>query len=376
MSKKILLLLIAVSVSTLSMTVPKTAFAEEPTQSVWTLEKMAAFKAEVDAEDDLICAGDWMCKEDLRLGRLEGDEGRIYRALEEFNMSSFIISSINPSSETISLYFQDEDWMMGMMGMDESRKLTEVYAFWLEDGMIGPAKDTIDIYNYSGDVKDGIFVDGLHPLISKNEEKDGVDWFPFRTEMQFSVEGSDLVSNREGIIYFTVNANGLIIGLKDYSECINSPDYVEGMECRIMFSDSGLRYMPFSSGAANLLADNPVSDLEPYPIEEQLGFGNANTNTNTDTDTDTNVSANVDVDTDDKTVSTVTGHNIVGSGIKAPDTGAYTYPAEACSKEINMPWWLIVAILAGNALLIWWFMPSRQKSAKKCQKSLDNPNIF
>ena len=283
-------------------------------------------------------------------GRLEGDDGKIYRALEEFNMSNFIISSINPSSETISLYFQDEDWMMRMMGMDESRKLTEVYAFWLEDGMIGPAKDTIDIYNYSGDVKDDIFVDGLHPLISKNEEKDGVDWFPSRTEVQFSVEGSDLVSNREGTIYFTVNANGLIIGLKDYSECINSSDYVEGMECRIMFSDSGLRYMPVYSDVEDLSVDNPISDLEPYSIGRRLGFGE--------------VSADVIYDS----ATVATGYNIVDSRIKAPDTGAYTYPAEVCSKEINMPWWLIVAILAGNALLIWWFMPSRQKKYEKMPK--------
>ena len=346
MPKKILLLLIALSISTLSMTVPKTAFAEEPSQSVWTLEEIAAFKAEVDAEDDLICAGDWTCKEDLRFGRLEGDEGKIYRALEEFNMSDFIISSINPSSGTISLYFQDEDWMMRTMGMDESRKLTEVYAFWLEDGMIGPAKDTIDIYNYSGDVKDGIFVDGLHPLISKNEEKDGTDWFPSRTEVQFSVEGSDLVNNREGIIYFTVNANGLIIGLKDYSECINSPDYAEGMECRIVFSHSGPLYVPFSSDDVDLPVDDSASDLKYYIVEKRLSFSDAYGGP----------------------VSATAAKRDTDSGLKAPNTGAYAYPAEVCSKEINMPWWLIAAILAGNALLIWWFMPSRQKKYEKMPK--------
>lgn len=354
MPKKILLLLIALSIGTLSMTVPKTALADESSQSVWTLEEMSALKAEVDAEDDLICAGDWMCKEDLRFGRLEGDEGKIYRALEEFNMSDFIISSINPSSETINLYFQDEDWMMRTMGMDESRKLTEVYAFWLEDGMIGSAKDTIDIYNYSEDVKNGILVDGLHPIVSRSEEKDGVDWFPPRTEVQFSVESSDLASNKEGIIYFTVNANGLIIGLKDYSECINSPDYAEGMECRIAFSDSGPLYIPLSSDDVDLPVDDSTSDLKYYIVEKRLSFSDAYGGP----------------------VSATAAKRDIDSGLKAPDTGTYTYPTEVCSKEINMPWWLIVAILAGNALLIWWFMPSRQKSTKKCQKSLDNPNIF
>ena len=70
MPKKILFLLMALSISTLSITVPKTAFADESSQSVWTLEEIAAFKAKVDVEDDLICASDWTCKEDLRFWKI------------------------------------------------------------------------------------------------------------------------------------------------------------------------------------------------------------------------------------------------------------------------------------------------------------------
>ncbi len=366
MFKKIPCLLLALAISTLVTTVPNSSFAES--RAMWTIDEMATLKAEIDAEDDLICIGDWECEERLFFERLDsGNE--IYRALDEFNMSDLIISSINPSTETISLYFQDKDQMMKMMGIDSSRSLSEVYMFWLEDGMIGPAKDTIDIYNYSKDVKDGNNIDGLHPLISKNEDRDGVNWLPPKTEVYYSVVGSNLMDNEEGIIYFTVNASGFIIGLKDYSTCIKSPDYVEGMECRLMFSGSGPVYVPsFVDSADSSIEDpviEPVSDLMPDSTAD--GFGSATLIGQTSSSTDlpiTGLSFVADESIDEEPTSLKINYD-TSAELKAPETGSYTYPAEVCNREVNIPWWLIAIILVGNMLFVWWFMPKSQKNRRK-----------
>ena len=367
MAKKLPLLILTLTISTLVTTVPTPSFAEGSPTAMWSLEEIAALKAEIDAEEELTCGDSPECRKDLRMERLNSGNS-IYRAVERLNTSNFLVSAINPSAETISLYFQDEDYMLKRMGINERRNLTELYMYWLEDGMIGPAKDTIVIYNYSEDVKNGTHIDGLHPLISKNEEKDGENWLPPHTEVQYSVAGSDLINNREGILYFTVNASGLIIGLKDYSACTNSPDYTEGMECRLMFNESGYySYAPMPPKTTAVPSEEPTPEpasnpdelISETPVEPGKGSAGEDSEPKEMADnTETNPKLEIA-----SSVSYTTHYNPP----KAPNTG--TYPAEVCSREINMPWWIIALILAGNTLLIWWFIPNRHHSHRKPQKS-------
>lgn len=374
MTKKLPLLaplILTLTISTLATIVPTPTFAAEPTETRWSLAEIAALKAQVDTEDELACGDDPECREDRLMERLNSGDN-MYWAVEELSMSNFIVSSINPSAETISLYFQEEDYMLKRMGIDEPRHLSELYMFWLEDGMIGPAKDTIDIYNYSEDVKNDISVSGMHPLISKNEAKDGENWLPPRTEAQYSVAGSNLVDNREGILYFTVNASGLIIGLKDYSECINSPDYIDGMECRIMFNESGYySYVPMLPAVAEVSTEDPTpasTDApstgpttvpeptsepiapDPSPIlPEEPGKGA----------TEEDPTAAPSIESSDIADNAV---DIIAP--KSPDTGAEVYPGATYGREIELPWWIVALITTGIVLLVWWFVPNHSKLHK------------
>lgn len=340
MGKKIPILISTLMIS-ISALVPRAPVFAEERPKLWSLDEIAALKVKTDAEDELICAGNWECKDNLRFGRLDSGEP-IYWALEALEMSNLLITSINPSTETISLYFQDEDLMMKRMGIDEPHQLTEAYMFWLEDGMLGPAKDTIDIYNYSEAVKNEQEISGLHPLISKNEEKNGADWLPYRTEVEYSVAGSNLLENREGIIYFTVNADGLIIGLKDYSKCLNSPDYTEGMECRLMFDDSGYyAYIPTVPASIEPTADEQPAALDDIlpASEDSTGYGKTGAISNLDQELP-----------------------------KAPNTGTINSEHEASE---DFPWWLFLLIFLNSLPIIWLFWPEPSKSPKKSKKSID-----
>lgn len=362
MAKKLPLLILTLTISTLATTVPKSTFAEGSPVAMWPLEEIAALKAEVDAEDELTCGNNVGCREVLRAERLSDDNDHIYLAVEEFSTSNFYVSAINPSAGTITLFLQDEDYISKRRGIDKRYSLTEVYMYWLDD-TIGPLNDTVTICNYSEDVKNGTHVDGLHPLISKNEEKDGENWMPPYTEVQYSVGGSNLADNRNGILYFTAKAGRSIIGLKDYSTCINSPDYTEGMECRIMFKESGsYTYIPMPPRTITIPDEEPIPNPDE-PTGETLVEPGQGAATETPESKETAEDAGANPELEIASMS----HPVSRSLPKAPNTGAY--PAEACSRGINMPWWIIVLILAGNALLIWWFTPNRRHSRQNPPKS-------
>ena len=179
--------------------------------------------------------------------------------------------------------------------------------------------------------------------------------------------GSDLVNNEEGILYFTVNASGLIIGLKDYSACINSPDYTEGMECRLMFNESGYySYAAMPPKATTTPDEEPTPDPAPN-LDEPTSETPVESGKGAAEETPEPKEMTEDASTNPELEIISTSYTTSYDPPKTPNTGAY--PAEVCSREINMPWWIIALISAGNALLIWWFTPNRHHLRQNPQKS-------
>ena len=346
MSRKtpiLILILISLLLCASGATLSSAVHAEE-TLKWWSVNEMLSYKKQVDEETDAICHGDQECELSLYYERIESND-ETYMALDSFMGSSFIVSSINPSKNSISLVFQAEDPMLKRMGINKLRNLTEAYLFWLDDGMIGPAKDTVDIYNYSETVKSQVFTPGVHALLSKNTEIDGENWLPTDTEIEYSALSDDLNANQEGIIYFTVNASGSIIGLKDYSDCIHSPNYEDGMECRLMFNSQGsYAYIPIAPELPEIaVADSGmVQDQDSTNDETQLSdtsYDSANNNTATN-----------------------------GILPKTPNTGVENTKEGA---KNNFPWWLVILIFLNSLPIIWLFWPDSQKSPKNSKKSID-----
>lgn len=228
----------------------------------WTVPELLEFREEVEAEIADTCAGDLNCERDLRFTITE--RGGKYVALENFGYSSFLITAINPSAETIKVYYDDEDQMMKQMtGTSVRRPLSELYVFWAEEGIEDdPFIATYNVDLHVDQIRNGNPAQGIHPLISWNEMETG-SVFPANQEVEFSIAGSNLADNNRKSILIKGDA---FISVTKYSDCADSEDYEEGMECRLMYGENWKKaYIPVS---ATVQTEEPV--VEEPVIDEPI----------------------------------------------------------------------------------------------------------
>lgn len=370
MAKKNPLLILTLTISTLAATVPNQASAAVRYDGTtwWSVAEMLDFYNQVEQEKADLCGGDTECMQEFDMAMVE--KGNKYSALNNLIEGQFWITSINPKEETVKILFFDEDRMFAHMGIKEEIRLKSFYLAWFDDWRG-------QIYNFYRPQFISGEIEGLHTVYDSIAEGLDTAHFPAWQEVEISVPGSGLLLNTSGKLDHAIfGTNGFnSMGYTDYSDCINASDYEEGAECKLMIS--GDKWMAFFPPRAEIVEPDPIttpdtSDTTDDPSEPGT-IANATTGApepapNEPTDDAPEESGKGSVDTatsESKVASTAyTNSNIPP---RTPDTGAY--PAEVCSREINMPWWIIALILAGNALLIWWFTPNRHHLRQNPQKS-------
>lgn len=370
MAKKFPLLILTLTISTLAATVPKPASATVwyDNTTWWSVDEMLDFYQEVEQEKADLCGGDTECMQEFDMTMVE--RGNKYSALNNLIEGQFWITSINPKEETIKVLFFDEDRMLAHMGIKEEIRLKSFYLAWFDDWRG-------QIYNFYRPQFISGEIEGLHTVYDSIAEGLDATNFPAWQEVEIAVPGSDLLLNTLGRLDAAVfGSEGFnSMGYTDYSDCLNAPDYEEGMECKMMVS--GDKWISFFPPRAEIVEPDPIttpdtSDTTDDPSEPDT-ITNATTGApepapNEPTDDAPEESGKGSVDTatsESKVASTAYANSNIPP--RVPDTGAY--PAEVCSREINMPWWIIALISAGNALLIWWFTPNRHHLRQNPQKS-------
>lgn len=367
MAKKLPLLILTLTIGTLAATVPKPASAAVwyDNTTWWSVEEMLDFYQQVEQEKAELCGSDKACIEEFNMTMIE--KGQKYSALDNLIQGQFWITSINPKEETVKILFFDEDRMLAHMGIKEEIRLNSFYLAWFDEWRG-------QIYNFYRPQFISGEIEGLHTVYDSIAE--GLDTAHLLAwqEMEIPVPGSDLLLNTSGkldhAIFGTRGFNSM--GYTDYSDCINASDYEEGAECKLMIS--GDKWMKFFPPRAEIVEPEPStapdapsipdeteptsdipdtpepisSDVTPGPTEE-LGYGAAS-----------DIPESIELP-----INRTASDNLA----KTPNTGAEPYPAGNHSREINMPWWIIALILAGNALLIWWFTPNRHHLRQNPQKS-------
>ena len=311
----------------------------------WSVEEMIEFSHQVDTEREELCHGDQECETEFFFSMYE--KGNQYSALLNFLETRVWLTSINPAAETIKIFYFDEDMMLKNMGIEERADLTHLYFGWFDDW-------SGQIYNYNYDQFTDGTMSGLHTMYVGDASEYGTGWIPAWKEIELSVAGSDLVQNTSGKIDYAAFADPYFNaqGYFDISSCLNAPDYVEGMECKLMISgDRWVSYFPprneiepTDNTTIGILSD----DVQPEPTDETpqieglggIDVGNEQTE---------NISYTINTET---------------SSIKSPNTGTMTNPCP--SKTIEFPWWLVILIALGDAVVLWLFWP--QKSHKKSSK--------
>lgn len=341
--------LLLISTLILSAALPQSAHASMMIggKEYWSVKEMEVASQEFDEAVENECQGDFMCKDEAYMMRY--DRGGIYRAIDRFEASPFIITAVNPSQGTLRIIYYDEDKMMAHMGIPNKADITELFVARLDKGQSG---SNIDRLRRTGSPY-------MHVAINQNESKNGSGWLQPNTEHTFVMEDptfSDTISN--SFWYYIDSENGSWLDPYDFNSCINSSDYHDGMECRIMYnSDGNAFYIPFDVENSSDAGQNTTPDNNDDPTTDVA-----------DTSGDT-PDEGYGMSTDG-TQNGISNTPTVAPVIIAPDTGRQTRE-EATASE--MPWWLSTLLVSGTLLLFWWFLPNKytknRKKSKKVQKS-------
>ena len=333
---------------------------------IWTIPQLIAMQEDVAAETAELCAGDTFCEDELYSSHLEA--GGKYAALDSFSNMIILITAINPSNSTIRVIFHDEDPMMRWLPEEERRStLDELY--------ISKFSNRPGIDEAHDIMRSGYSSDTHHPLFAGTAATNGAGWFTPNIEVELPITNAASLLEAPYIIHFAMEADYTnVIGAHDYSDCLTSPVYKEGMECRVVFDENGWFYfLPFWPGVdlpATItdIKEGPTSttdtleltpdtttteDLPTENTSAEEGYGATDPEETSFIETPLGTTSNIDTPT---TIATT------------PDTGDFTRLGFH-AKKTDLPWWIAGLIIANLTLLIWWFLPIRPKSPKNSKIS-------
>jgi|GEM_PF-1637832 len=333
----------------------------------WSASEIMEFNTLALAEQTEKCdASDLACLSEVFTD--QKSRGGIYGAWHIFKLSRFLVTSINPEAENMRVLYQDDDITLRLMGIfDWPQTLNQIYMALLDEGLPDPREvswvydeNNLAYHWYALDLKNGIENPGVHVIIAENEETNSPGFFPANQEVEISLAGTNFKDNPYSIIYQTVISDpNYHLAAHDFSECLNSPFYEKGMECRVLFGeDTSMRYEPYWPGEMTATRELPVFS----------GPSTTNPNNPAELPVETPSNSSPELPTNNSpedfnaTNPSITNPASINPQLPlVPNTGINT----ARQKTVNFPWWLATLIVSITLLIAWWFLPTaRQKAAK------------
>ena len=381
----------------------------------WTVAEMQTASDLISAKREEFCQGDKMCEEELPWQQMD-EFGGIYRALDPYENIHFMLTSVNPSANTVKFLYHDEDKMMSrMLGETVRHDIASIYAVWVDEslGSITTTSSNWLAYGQRAPYHLGTAEEveaATHLVFDESEIELGRGWFTPNAEREYHVEGSNLTDNTAAQIHFSMNATdggGHSHGTLDYSSCINSPDYIDGIECKKLFAEDGSStYIPLTLESTTPTVDpelttnpepvtiNPEPTVDPkptyeeptttttentnepivitetkeriiYPIVKEPASDSSSSYTTSTTSRVAYVTNNTTNTTTEKqgTATEPKKEEADNNTAKSPEPVAdVEVPLAATStnteEEHTFPWWLVVLMFFGSAFIIfsWWFL--------------------
>ena len=285
-------------------------------------------------------------------------------------VGGFLITSINPSLETMTLRYTDpmEAWFKEMGIPSDPIELTSLYMFWLEPGKNNPEKDARYTDNYAKQIENGETEPGVHAILARNNNTDGTDWLEVGKETEFQIKGSNLSSpDFDGRIFHKLSGNNEVIwskGSVHISECINSPDYVPGMDCKLMMRDDGrFVYLP----TARKAIEEPIPELAPEPKPEELEVITGMTVALEESPDPVKMATpkpSIREEITNLAVAPVKVEPLVASD-NSNDIGVPTANKKSKQVKDNPVWVISLVIFLCSGVLLWFFLPKKRKKCKK-----------
>ena len=330
---------------------------------LWSISEAKDIYYEVEAGINALCGNDYECRCAYDNEHMFVDSK--YQVARAYSSTNMFITAINPEKNSIRVFYRDLNDIAIETGEGEiHRPLTELRIVWLDSN-----------YNRYGTsfiegLREDLSVDGVHLIYSASTELNGANWFPVESEVEIIAQNTHLSENTNNIIeFFAAFEPSALLSTSRYSSCIQSSEYESGMECRIMFKESGgYTYIP-------VRADDQLSLVNSSVSEE----GN-----------DANVIAvsSESLNTDESNVDSIShesGNDQVGKSIEtttevlSPNTGTETTPLVNDKNtivhnhgETDLNWHIIIVGILCGLPVIWLALPNRRKNLKNPKKVLTN----
>lgn len=415
--KKILPISISAVTMACMATVPSVTvsalYQDDQGNQWWSVDELLQYGGQIDAEEDALCGDDSGCREELFFSKLDAGDHK-YESLDMFRQQQFWVTSINPEAEKLDMIYFDQDPMLKRMGIEERDPLRYVYIAWSLQG-----KSDIGNINPDLPLESQLDLNDAQIVYAGDSTQFGPEGFPSNQVFALPINNTSLSSNTRGHLlantygYDFYNASTGI----NYSSCLNSPDYISGESCDLMFSaGQGSRYFPHnlvnristttevdtqsdlsqdgssgeqpseasSSSPSSLsivsTSESKASSTQPgeatthkamatsdnvtTPAVSSASISTA-TNDQTSTTVDSTTEPNQQSDgTLEITSSAAESNNTqpLAESIDLPKTGDLR---GKCEREIIFPWWLLILLMIGDAIIMWFFWPKNRKKVEK-----------
>lgn len=372
----ILTALIAGSLSGLAAPVAQAEQLVIDGTTYWTLDEVMR-EGEEYLKHKEICNEDFECEEYLKSAY--DLAGGIHQAAVNFLSTPFTVTAVNPSRGTVKVIFHDETDMR-MPGMPSTKDVVKnLYLYWWDD------QTPLAKINYLKMARPN-----EHEIYTY-EAKDGEAWLPANEEVELKVIDSALPNLKTNLlISFFESENSAGHAMRSWGDCLTSIWELEGYECRAVFDKNAVTaYQPFA-------IEEPI---EPSTPDENTEIDNPTENNSSENSTEPTVSTPT-TDSANSTVTSVTSTTVIRvptyiyrtlettenskntenstsntentiAAVSAQETGENTQNTDdnyievplAANKteEKQFPWWIIVFILSGIALILWWLIPARKR---------------
>ena len=351
----------------------------------WSIKDLALYYNQKNATREASCFDDVACHDEILASDLL--DAKYSAARKIFYNKRFAISSINRETSDVEVYYNNDDIDVSKYnpGWRDS-DLKMMYIGWFEES---PGQ----IFSLPDDsIETG---SGQHTLVS---QKNSTGLFPSQAFMSFGYSGS-LSENTSGLIGYAIKSS-FFAGreLIDISMCLNNPNWIS---CDLYVSEAGeAKYFPtvnidepgpdmspeitdppfeavedpfipdepFIPEDPSILdepfieppvPDDPIISKDPAP-EETPALETTSTLENfvSYTPIISQIGAPSLSPAENQIESSETGNET--SKVDVPITSSTTTTAKKCSKA-ECPWWFIVLVLAGDVVILWFFLPKSKK---------------
>lgn len=332
----------------------------------WTVDELIKMNDEREAEKDRQCSGDPACEREF-YEKIRETDSKENMVLDLFTGYRILITQINPEKEAVSVLYHDVDDMMREFGETTSEPLDEFHLVWLESYFPDPRTDfTIGRHPaFVDQIHNGELGPETHFLMTRSIANDGPDWITPNIEVEFTTHEHELSQNYTGTLFYAARINRWEpFNGYDYGSCLEHPAYTPGMTCHFVFYENSLReYLP----EAVIKEDRKPKEEPAQALKTTTGISEVSRE---ETSISVQTTPEKPADTPRNTTATTSSGptpeaEISTSTMRVPENtpnSQVEVPLAANSSKLekeasDFPWWLLIFIIFGITIIIWWFVP-------------------